>query len=90
MGNLPVWSVYIKWGRGIIFAYISSTGGSRVSYIFAARAVVDLIPYLCLYKCPKIVGNSDGKYFETKSFVRPGNVAKLPLSIALSHMLLIG
>ena len=88
-GNFPV-SVHVKWGRGMIFVQISSTGGSGVSWMFAAWATVDLMPCLFLCKCLKMLGIYNGKYFETNSFVKPGNVAKLLLSIALSHVLLIG
>ena len=86
-GEFLVWSVHIKLDKGMIFVCNSSTGGSGLSWTLAARAVADLIPCLFLYKCSKMVGNSNGKCFKTNSLVNPGSVVKLPLSIALSHIL---
>jgi len=70
--------------------YISSTGGSGANYMFAARAVVDLMPCLCLCRWPRMVGTSNGKYFDTNSFVKLGKVAKFPLLITLIHVLFTG
>ena len=89
-GKRPVWLVQIKWGSRMILVYISLTGGSGTNYIFTARAVIDLMPYLCLCRWPRMVGTSNGKYFDINSFVKPGKVAKFPLLIALIHVLFTG
>ena len=70
----------------MILVYISSTGGSGANCMFAACAVVDLMPCLCLCRWPRIVGTSNGKYFDTNSFVKPGKVVKFPLLIALIYV----
>ena len=89
IGNFPIWSEYIIWGKGIILVYSSSTDGSGAKVTFVASAVVECIPYLYWCKYPNMVGISMSKYLLTSSAVKPGNVAKLPFCIAFIHILLI-
>ena len=58
-------------------------------WAFAAQAAVDLMSCLYLHKYSKIVGVFDSKCFETNSFIRLANVAKLPFSITLNYALLM-
>ena len=74
----------------MILVYISSTGGLGANCMFAAHTIVDLMPCLCLCRWPRMVGTSNGKYFDTNSFVKLGKVAKFPLLIALIHILFTG
>ena len=74
----------------MILVYISSTSGSGTNCMFAAHAVIDLMPYLCLCRWPRMVGTSNGKYFDTNSFVKLGKVTKFPLLITLIYVLFTG
>ena len=58
--------------------------------MLAARADIDRIPYLFLCLWLRIVGISFARYFNTNEVIKPGNIVKLPLSIALSYMLFTG